>query len=263
MSAWDAVQRRKPILQALLTALRKIDKLYDDPLTPLKDCLLEMKQYARAVDTFFSEYTKVTRPSKGENINEFFNYSNVSSYDTFKSEERIVNWEGRYNIFDLDNFPSLYIIKYLPFFDEWKNAMKEGLLDNEEFIQSLHTILYNCIQYYGWGHLSTIGYIEDLIFWINIITRPCYIINGCYNQKSYTCGRAVSANTEPGKNTRFVIHGTVSIDDDSMDGMDFVNRILPTLSSKYSKNNDKLYYTKYLKYKNKYLDLKKQITNKE
>ena len=262
MPVWEAVERRKPILQALMTALRKLDKIEINPLTPLKDCLLEMKQYAHAVDTFFSEYTKDARPSKGGNINEYFNTSNVSSYDTFKIEESTFTWSS-YNIIELNNYPSIYIIRTLPTFFRWENAMKEGLLDNEEFIQSLHTILYKCIQYYGWGNLSTIGYIEDLIFCINIIARPCYIINGCYNQKGYTCGRAVSANTEPGKNTRFVIHGTVSTEDDSMDGMDYLDRILPTLSSKYSKNNDKLYYTKYLKYKNKYLDLKKQITNKE
>ncbi len=219
--------------------------------------LKEIMKYKNGVNKYFAEKKTNYVPSK--KTDDTFTENNVITYDTFKKE-----YEEYYKL-DFDNkvntfYPSIYIIDSFPPFNLFKTAEK-GLLDHSIFIQSLYSILWDCIRYYGWGHLSTIGYTSFMIEKINEWTRPNYIINGCFSQKHYTCGRAIKMVIEPGKNTRLVIHGTVSMENDYVDDKDYETRIKPILTNKYLKETD--YKNKYIKYKTKYLNLKKQLEAKK
>ncbi len=238
-----------------------IDELIDFEKDTIETYLTKMSKFQNNVNKYIQGKYQVYPPSKS--ASEFFTSFDVSRYDEFDNEYKNVINQARNNHESI--YPSIKIIDRLPPFNIIIDLNKnlDGLLDNSSFIYSLYSIIWDCIRYYGHGHLSTIGFTKFLINQVNEKTRPDYIVNKCFSQKNYTCGRALEKVTEPGKNTRLVIFGTVSMDDDYMDDQDYENRIIPTLTNKYLSNNNNddknKYYAKYLKYKSKYLELKNKL----
>ena len=76
---------------------------------------------------------------------------------------------------------------------------------------------------------------------------------------TYTCGRAIFPNSSMFNiNNKIIIYNTVSEYDDAMDTDYILNKYqsLPEMD-KQTLQGGTIYYFKYLKYKNKYLNLKK------
>jgi hypothetical protein len=97
-------------------------------------------------------------------------------------------------------------------------------------------------------------YVKEYIELLNQKIFPNFAILKCNPdaKPDYTCGRAITINIEYGKTTRLIFFNTISDEDDSIDGVYYVNNIQPNLTGGY-------YHQKYLKYKKKYLSIKDSL----
>ena len=219
-----------------------MNKLSETPTMDTLDVFLQnFDKVTNAIQKHFDVMVKQIPPRKsGEG----------DGVDSFNDELKDVEKNDANNNLIGSNWP-IYLIKSLPYFNYIIELNKnlEGLLDNPRFINNLHSYLWNCIQYYGWGHKRLKNFTAYIVATINERTKENYIVNKCFNEYDYVCGRALEKNIEPNKINRLIIFGTESKESDFIDDKDYERRIKPTLS----------YYQKYLKYKNKYLALKNKL----
>lgn len=145
------------------------------------------------------------------------------------------------------------------------NGYKSYILDNPEFVESFYNVLWNIIRHVAQVTLNFYDFIGPIITKINLATRDNYAKICCYAdksdpekrnfdpdpskkpQKNYVCGRAMLPDTEPNRTTRLKIFGTKSVTDDTMETNEYYSCI---------NQNGGTYKLKYIKYKNKYLELK-------
>ena len=139
----------------------------------------------------------------------------------------------------------------------------ESILDDESFILAFYAFLF------GFFNLFSI-LVYELFAWgplfinhINRITRPGYAYDAAVASErrcaKYTCYRAMEVNTLPNMNSRIIMFGTISENDDDPNMTEYDHAIKRLqedegLNSKYKIN----YYNKYIKYKSKYMKLKRK-----
>jgi hypothetical protein len=137
--------------------------------------------------------------------------------------------------------------------------LSEPTKNDPEIITNLSNYIFVIIHAFGLHYKCIINLINCIKKTVNDIMGNDYLIIDCkdvtnYSNCSnitYTCGRAVFSNSSIfNVNSKIIIYNTVSEYDDNMDIDYIVNKY-------QSLKGGSLYYFKYLKYKNKYLNLKK------
>jgi hypothetical protein len=136
-----------------------------------------------------------------------------------------------------------------------------SLLENPHFIELFSELVTIGLYSLGQNLMNMGGIASEIVKLINEKTDRKYALLNCRDRLgSYTCGRAVSINLKPGdKDTpRIIIFNTKSENDDEVDFERYFS-VLPTKGEQqYTLDGDKHYYwKKYLKYKQKYINLKK------
>ena len=142
------------------------------------------------------------------------------------------------------------------------------ILDDGNFIKQFKNCLSQALLQVALYTYNIYEFIPHIIEQLNRITRPNYVVERCNkNIKDvqdvhplYTCGRAV-IEVDPNiidisrlnikSDTKIIIYNTVSSWDDSID----LDQVLVSTGGGHIRGDK--YYHKYIKYKTKYLNLKK------
>jgi len=154
------------------------------------------------------------------------------------------------------------IFNFLKVTDIFADEDFKKLLDNNHFIEFFSNLITIGLYSLGQNLMNMGGIAEEIVKIINEKTGRKYALLNCKDGiSSYTCGRAVSNNLRPatGENTpRIIIFNTVSSYDDNIDFERYAAIFPEDNEPNYTLGGDKHYYwKKYMKYKQKYMSLKK------
>lgn len=132
-------------------------------------------------------------------------------------------------------------------------------IDNDTFIENFYKVIKVYLYAYGLNIMNMTPLVRLIVDRINSRTRrPRYAILNCRdNLGSYTCGRAVSFTIDPTKTTKIILFNTVSEFDDFEDSE--YQQTLVNTTFEHGQRDVNFYYKKYLKYKSKYIEMKKKL----
>ena len=237
--------------QNLIRTFRIFDKVINDLNSKIRsgiNPLDELKKLSNFIYLYLSSTFNASQSGSNKIIR------NISDFETgeYQSRHEI---SGFYLLQQLENIP-------------------ESIYNNRDFIIHFSTLVIIYCKWLGL-HTKNIGeFIERITEIINSKTRPNYMSIEC-NLKEYTCGRVILPLPDSNSDSpKIIVFNTVSTDDDSLD-MVFLetifkkyntyfnlykpNEIHDKYPSSDTTSDDKSFLQKYLKYKKKYINLKKQI----
>jgi hypothetical protein len=136
-------------------------------------------------------------------------------------------------------------------------------LNNEVYIEFFEVLLSTFLYALGSNIMNFTPVVKGVVRLINDKIGYTYIVLNCKNKLgSYTCGRAISSigRTSTEKMPRLVVFNTESGDSDNLDYEYYKILVPEDAELNLEQGGDKHFYkTKYLKYKQKYLELKNRI----
>lgn len=145
-----------------------------------------------------------------------------------------------------------YIFDHIPVISPTNDTNRITLINNNDFIIVFYEFIWTFYRLYALHTMNLQPMNEYIKKRINEITKdPQYCIIMCRDNNNYTCGRAILPNTiNANPVNKIIIFNTISEHNDEMDIDQFM---------KYTDVKKGGYIYKYLKYKQKYLTLKKSI----
>jgi len=139
-------------------------------------------------------------------------------------------------------------------------------LDNTIYVGFFEIILQYVLYTLGTNIMNMTSIAKSIVRIINDKIGYTYIVLNCKNGlESYTCGRAIASihKMTKEKNPRLIIFNTISSENDNVDFGYYLTLVTEEPETLNLENGGESYYykEKYLKYKNKYLQLKKNNRN--
>ncbi len=230
---------------------------------------------------------KIYNKNQGTPFYTMFNYYSSHIKSLYGDRPDVGKWTLTFSdiIIDSDNFLNLDKgrIKLLGL--DLLIALSNPIspyLNNPIYISFFEVVLQYVLYTLGTNIMNMTPIAKSIVRIINDMIGYTYIILNCKNGLgSYTCGRAVSSihKMPEEKIPRLVIFNTNSSEDDNLDSNYYKTLVTDEenklnlenggdryyYKNKYLKYNetelDQMFYKKYLKYKQKYLDLKKSDQN--
>lgn len=126
-------------------------------------------------------------------------------------------------------------------------------MNKPHFIIFFYEIIKMHLFGFSFNFINIDTIIKNIVDNVRSITTHDYIVINCKDKTDmYTCGRAILYNENTDIPTKIIIYNSISDDNDDQDTI-----YLSSLDGKYTENTGTNYiYNKYIKYKNKYLNIK-------
>ena len=170
--------------------------------------------------------------------------------------DNIIDYDPTENIISLEAILHLCIVALTRFVDSIAPNK-----NNQHEINKLSNYIFVILRGFGYHYKCLVPLVNCIKKTVNDIMGENYLIIDCrdiseYNvcdDSTYTCGRAIYPNSNILSNNKIIIYNTVSEYDMDVD----INYVVNKYAQLHGGSNK--YYRKYLKYKNKYLNLKNNI----